>query len=152
MRIKKLLMIFPVIICLAACGSTPKTEISSEVMESTDAIEVQNGRSVEELKEIYPEFFALEGEPFKGIEVYVWQMAKDCYYCGLMFGTNRNKTDEEIWGLQEKALTVEEAKFILDKTGIEKSDIFVLPIAQPYSSYLYEINDEYREKVTKLFE
>lgn len=151
MQIKKLLLIIPLIICLAACGSTPTTEISS-VMEPTSAIEVQNVRSVEELKEIYPEFFTLEDEPFKGIEVYVWQMAENFYYCGLMFGTNRNKTDDEIWGLQEKALTVEEAKFILDKTGIEKSDIFVLPIAQPYSSYFYEINDEYKEKVAKLFE
>ena len=88
---------------------------------------------------------------FKGIEVYVWQMAEDSYQCGLMSGTNRNKTEEEITALAQKPLTVDEAKLILDELGVKGSDIIVIPVIQPYSSYHYEIDDEYRERVEKLF-
>ena len=69
-----------------------------------------------------------------------------------MSGTNRNKTEEEIWELQEKSLSVDEAKALLNELGINRNDIIVIPIAQPYSSYLYEIDSEYTEQVTKLFE
>lgn len=53
-----------------------------------------------------------------------------------MSGTNRNKTEEEIWELQERSLSVDEAKALLNELGINRDDIIVIPIAQPYSSYL----------------
>lgn len=84
-------------------------------------------------------------------EVYVWQMAEDSYRCGMMSSTNRNKTDEELWGLQGKSLSVEGAKAILHEIGVEGSDIIVIPIAQPYSSYMYEIDDAYKKNVANLF-
>lgn len=120
--------------------------------ESTQTAEVQGERTIEELKALYPDFFSIDGTPFKGIEVYVWQMSEDSFSCGLMFGTNRNKTAEEIWELQERALSVDEVNAILDEIGVEKSYVIVYPVIQPVSSYYYEIDDEYRETVSKLFE
>jgi hypothetical protein len=104
------------------------------------------------LKELYPEFFDREKPIAKGVEVYEWQMAEDTYSFGLMFGTNRSKTDEEIWDLQTRPLTLDEAKAILNECGVTKDEIFVIPVVQPVSSYAYEIDDAYRERVSKLFE
>lgn len=122
----------------------------SAAQSSNEKFERNNSVDIEELREKYPEYFELGTS--KGIEVYVWQMAENSYRCGMMSGTNRNKTDEEIWGLQVQSLSVEETKAILDAIGVEKSDIIFIPITQPYSSYLYEIDDAYKESVTKLFE
>lgn len=128
--------------------------INSDTVDTEQTQIAINETSVDmnKVKEKYPEFFEIEGEPFKGIEIYVWQMAEDLYYCGLMFGTNRNKSDDEIFALQEKALTVDETKTLLNDIGVSKDSIFVYPIAQPYSSYLYEIDDDYCNKVSELFD
>lgn len=115
-------------------------------------LNVDTSVSMKNIKEKYQEFFAIEGEPFKGIELYVWQMADGVYYCGLMFGTNRNKTHEEILALQEKALTVDETKALLSDLNVSNDTVVIYPIAQPYSSYLYAIDDAYRQKVSALFE
>ena len=79
-------------------------------------------------------------------------MAENSYYCGLMFGTNRNKSDDEIFALQEKALTVDETKALLNDMDVSKDSIFIYVVAQPYSSYLYEIDDDYCNKVSELFD
>ena len=123
---------------LSGCGSEEKES-------QTDSSSV----NMEELKESYPEYFELSD--FKGIEVYVWQMAENSYRCGLLGGTNREKTQEEIWNLEFKSLSIEQAKAILDELGTDKDDIVVIPVTQPFSSYAYEIDDEYRQKVTALF-
>ncbi len=90
---------------------------------------VDTSVSMENIKEKYPEFFMIEGEPFKGIELYVWQMADGVYYCGFMFGTNRNKTNEEILALQEKALTVDETKALLNEMNVSQDIVVIYPIA-----------------------
>ena len=132
------------VIALLGCGT------KSSESESDFKYEIDNSVSVEKLKEQYPEYFELSD--FKGIEVYVWQMEEESYRCGIMSGTNRDKTEEEIWELQERSLSVDEAKALLNELGINRNDIIVIPIAQPYSSYLYEIDSEYTERVKKLFE
>lgn len=101
-----------------------------------------------ELRTQYPEYFELSS--FKGIEIYVWQIVPDSYQCGIMSGTNRNKTDSEIASLNP--LTIEEAKLILDSLGVPKTERIVIPVVQQYSDYVYEIDDAYREKVQKLFD
>ena len=111
---------------------------------------VETKSEIEELRAKYPEYFEMSA--FKGIEVYVWEMAEGSYRCGLMSGTNRNKTKEEIWDLAQKSLSIYEAKLILNELGVKKEDIIVIPVVQSYSSYRYEIDDAYREKVKKLFE
>lgn len=106
------------VIALLGCGT------KNSESESDFKYEIDNSVSVEKLKEQYPEYFELSD--FKGIEVYVWQMAEESYRCGIMSGTNRNKTEEEIWELQEKSLSVDEAKALLNELGINRNDIIVI--------------------------
>lgn len=87
---------------------------------------------IDELKVKYPEYFELG--TFKGLEVYVWQMAEDDYRFGLMQGTNREKTLEEKMAL--KGATAEEMALILSTFDIEDDDIFVIPWQNPISSYM----------------
>ena len=84
------------------------------------------------LKEKFPEYFDLG--TFKGLEIYVWQMAEGQYSFGIMQGTNRNKTDEELMDL--KGATTEEMKAILSTYEIEEDDIFIIPWQNPISSYI----------------
>lgn len=69
--------------CSAVRAQTELTSESSYVSESKSEIEI--------LREKYPEYFKLSA--FKGIEIYVWEMAEGSYQCGMMSGTNRNKTE-----------------------------------------------------------
>ena len=82
------------------------------------------------MKEQYPEYFELS--PFKGIEVYAWETADGAYRCGMMSGTNRMKTDSEIQALEQKSLSIAEAKTVLEEIGVENDRIIVIPITQPY--------------------
>ncbi len=127
--------------CNAARGTTELTSVT--------AYESESKSDIEKLREKYPEYFKLSA--FKGIEIYVWEMAEGSYQCGMMSGTNRNKTKEEIRALAEKPLTIEEAKLILKELGIGQGYFIVIPVVQPVSSYSYRIDDAYREKVRKLF-
>lgn len=54
----------------------------------------------------------------KGLEVYVWQTADNVYYCGLLSGTNRGATEDEITDLAANSATVEEMKVILSSMMI----------------------------------
>ena len=157
MKTQELSLAAIVLLFLSSCASEP---ISSDmtgneynisaVVGTTGSDGIQSDININKLKEKYPEYF--EMSDFKGIEVYVWQMAENSYRCGMMSGTNRNKTEEEIMSLQSKSLSIDEAKAILNEIGVKKEDIIVMPISQPYSSYAYEINDEYIDRVHKLFE
>ena len=86
------------------------------------------------LRENYPEYFDLS--TFKGLEVYVWQMAPNSYSCGIMEGTNREKTLEEMMNL--KGASIDEMKAILSSYDIPKEDIIIIPWQNPVSSYLGE--------------
>ncbi len=101
------------------------------------------------LRERFPEYFDLS--TFKGLEVYVWQMAEDTYSCGVMEGTNRNKTHEEIAALARNPATIEEMKVILSSYGIPYENIFIAPCRQLYSDYYYTIDEAYQKKVNALF-
>lgn len=127
--------------CSAVRAQTELTSESSYVSESKSEIEI--------LREKYPEYFKLNA--FKGIEIYVWEMAEGSYQCGMMSGTNRNKTEEEIHALAERPLTIKEAKLILNELGIDKRFWFIIPVRQPVSSYHYRIDNAYTAKVWKLF-
>ena len=130
----------------AACSARRgETELDPETSYKTESIDY-----VAVLKQKYPEYFELK--QFKGVEIYVWEMAEGSYQCGMMSGTNRNKTEEEIWDLARKPLSIEDAKLILNACGIGKEYWSIIPVIQPHSSYRYEIGDAYREKVKKLFE
>ena len=102
------------------------TIYSMRVISQADSLEIDG------LRDKYPEYFALG--TFKGLEVYVWQMAENDYRFGLMQGTNREKTLEEKMALQ--GATAEEMALILSTFDIEDNDIFVIPWQNPISSYM----------------
>ena len=118
-----------------------KTSVLYELDEEPD---------MDKLREMYPEFFD-DDLPMKGVVVYVWQMSEDSYCFGLMQGRNTVTTDEEIWELADRPLTLNETKALLNECGVPQEEISVMPVVQPISSYAYEIDDEYREKVRGFF-
>ena len=89
---------------------------------------------MDSLRVKYPEYFDLS--TFKGLELYVWQMAPDSYSCGLMLGTNRNKTLEELINL--KGASIAEMRAILSTYDIDEKDIIIIPWQNPVSSYIAE--------------
>lgn len=97
----------------------------------------------------YPEYFGLDG--MKGVEVYVWQMGGNLYYCGALSGTNRLKTEEEIQGLFHNGATMEEMRTILELCEIERERVSIIPVRNPLSSYWYEIDIEYAKQINALF-
>ena len=98
---------------------------------------------LEMLQAEFPEYFGLPTD--KGLEVYVWQMTGSNYSFGLMAGTNRDKTFEELASL--KAATADEMKAILSTYGIPTNDIDIIPYRNPLSSYYYEIGESYVPRV-----
>ena len=89
---------------------------------------------MESLKAKYPEYFDLD--TFKGLEVYVWQIVPGSYSCGVMSGTNRNKTLEELMNL--KGATIAEMRAILSTYDIAEENVSVIPWQNPVSSYIAE--------------
>ncbi|MBQ5312172.1 MAG: hypothetical protein ILP19_09080 [Oscillospiraceae bacterium] len=148
----KKLMLVLLTALLCSCEAA-KTDTSVSQSAASGGI-----RDKETLRREYPEYFELGA--FKGIELYVWQDAPGSYRCGAMSGTNRNKTDEEIWALFPMGVSPEEMQVILssynadglyDFDGEKTMDVLLYPVIQPASSYAYTIDDSYRETVKSLF-
>ena len=106
---------------------------------------------MEQLKAKFPMYFDLPTD--KGLEVYIWQMAKNSYSCGLLPGRDRAYTQEELFDLHTAPASLEEMGAIvaLYQGEIAKEDVTVCPIYMPHSSYSYTIDDAYREKIENLF-
>ena len=104
----------------------------------------------EELRIRFPQYYDLITP--KGLEVYVWQTADNVYYCGLLPGTNRGATEDEITDLAANGATVEEMKVILSSYDDPYESIFIVPCIQPTSNYTYQIDDAYIQKVNALFD
>ena len=66
---------------LCACGRR-----AADVPDETGELP----KDGEPLAERVPQYFDLS--TFKGLEMYVWSMAEGSYRCGVLAGTNRNKT------------------------------------------------------------
>ena len=89
-------------------------------------------QTMDALEEKYPEYYGLS--TFKGLEVYVWQMSQGGYSFGVLPGTNREKTSQEIWEL--KGASVEEMRTILASYVIDEDSIIIIPVQNPLSSYI----------------
>ena len=90
--------------------------------------------ALESLKRSVPEYFDLDHS--NGLDVYVWQMAKDHYSFGLLphSETQREWISAELMNL--KGISVEDMRLILDTYGIAQEDIYVIPWQNPISSYI----------------
>ena len=104
------------------------------LLKDNDNIRSEAESDMDSLRAKYPEYFDLS--TFKGLELYVWQMAPDSYSCGLMLGTNRNKTLEELMNL--KGASIAEMRAILSTYDIDENDVFIIPWQNPISSYMPE--------------
>lgn len=80
----------------------------------------------------------------------MWQTAENCFYCGVLAGRNTVTSNEELWALFEKGVSIDEMKAVLS-TYDDDTYVSVIPIVQPLSSYGYEINDGYRNMIAKKF-
>ncbi len=106
-----------------------------------------HGRDLATLREQCPQYFGLS--VMKGLEIYVCSFAPDNFQYRIMEGTNRIKTDEEISVLP--GLTSEEVKTILATYDIGSESITIIASRNPLSSYYYEIDGEYANKVSEQF-
>lgn len=123
---------------------TPDAVIPTLTPDSAvDALQQEYKR----LEKQYPEYFGLDTS--KGLKVYAWQMSNDGYSCALLAGSD-NKTDVEIGGM--RGVTIEEMLLILNTYETEDNDIDVevVPFRNPLSSYWYEIDEAYTEKLVWL--
>lgn len=84
------------------------------------------------LRSRYPDYFDLPAD--KGLEVYVWQMAENSYSCGVLPGTDRERTLEELASL--KGATLGEMGTILSTYDIDADEIKVIPWQNPISSFI----------------
>ena len=109
--------------------------------------------NISSLKEKFPAYFDLG--TFKGLEIYVWQMAENAYSCGVLQGVNRNYSQGEIWALHENPASLEEMQAIiayyLEEGLAVKEDITLVPVTMPHSSYYYTIDDAYKAELNDLF-
>ncbi len=121
-------------------SSEPERLTSAECMivvrakfYETDVSDIGGGEiDMEGSRAKYPEYFDLD--TFKGLEVYVWQLAPGSYSCGVLPGTDREKTLEELMAL--KGASIEEMRLILSSYEIDEKDVFIIPWQNPISSYL----------------
>ncbi len=110
----------------------PETATPEEVGAGETGFAAPSAEDPDALREKYPEYFGLSA--FKGLEVCVWQLAEGSYSWGLMEGTNREKTNEELWEL--RGTSTEEMRLILASYDIPEENVFIRPIQKPYSSYV----------------
>lgn len=102
---------------------------------------------VSKLQEKYPQLFNVSTDG--GLTVYVWQMSEDRYSCYLVNTAEEVLSDNSF--AYDIGTTINEMRAILTTYDIDKKDIVVQPINNSFSSYYYEINDEYRTTVKELF-
>ncbi|MGN0636515.1 MAG: M56 family metallopeptidase [Acutalibacteraceae bacterium] len=120
--------------------------------DNTDDVPSRTEVPLDRLQEKYPLYFDLPVSD--GLAVYIWQMGEGNYSCVLLPGKDRNYTWEDLWDLHKSATTMEEMKGIAAaylSAGVSQSDVVLRPIQMPHSSYFYEINDAYLEKLNDLF-
>ena len=86
----------------------------------------------ETLKEKFPEYFGLSTA--KGLEVYVWETAPASCCFGLLAGTNREKTYEELFNL--KSASAAEMRAILSTYDIDESEVIIVLWQNPISNHL----------------
>ena len=113
-----------------------------------DADEYVGGpTNIGELKAKYPQFFNISTDG--GLTVYIWQMAKNSYYCYLANTSLEAVSDNSF--VYEVGATIAEMRAILTTYDIDRKDITVQPVINPLSSYYYEIDDEYRTRIKEMF-
>ena len=124
----------------------PLLSLEEESDPSNDPADAPNSTE-RALKEKYPQYFDCTTD--KGLEIYIWQMAANSYFCGLLPGKNSNYTDSTLMRLVPA--TIEEMRIIVASYHLPQEEVVILPFRNPISSYYYEIDDAYCQNLEDLF-
>lgn len=91
---------------------------------------------VDSLRAKFPQYFGIS--PENGLDVYVWQMAKNSYSFGLLPHSEKGRQtfDPELMNL--KGASADEMRAILSSYNISEKNIHVIPWQNPLSSYIGE--------------
>ena len=120
-----------------ADDATDNTEKATDE-KVTDTIdqnkEPQNSAQQDILVYLYPEYFGIDTS--NGLDIYVWQLAKDHYGFGLL----PHATDEKNWLdedlLELKGVSVDTMREILASYDLEGVEVYITPWQNPISSYI----------------
>lgn len=108
---------------------------------------------LESLRAKFPMYFDLDTS--NGLDVYIWQMAKDSYSCALLPHKESDYSREDIWNLHKGPASIFEMQMIVHyymaDHDIFRDDVHIIPIQMPISSYAYIIDDAYIEGLNILF-
>ena len=105
------------------------------------------GCSDQALRQEYPEYYDLPTD--KGLDLYMWETEGGSYCCGLLPGTNRNKSYTEIYKLIQNSATIAQMRTILSSYDIEETAVSIFPLTVTLSGFEYAI--ELREHYSVVF-
>ncbi len=109
--------------------------------------QLSDSAPLEALKTSYPEFFGLNTD--SGLTVYVWQMSENGYSCHLSSGAPSASSYQEF--PFQLSVSISEMQLILSTYNISRDQIHLEPIICFASSYIYTIDDAYRQKLEEKF-
>lgn len=108
---------------------------------------------MEALKDKLPTYFDLNTS--KGLEVYIWQMAENSYSCGLLPGKKNGQTQEDLLHLSMSPASIEQMRLIIadyiSNNKVSRNDVAIYALQMPYSSYAYNMDEAYVQKLSELF-
>ena len=125
---------------------TPAAQDPSASLPPWETDDAADPADLDALRNKHPDYFGLPTK--KGLQVFVWQMARDHYACAL-FADGETPADETLW--TAKGTTIPEMRMILDAYALPPEKIRIVPFVQPYSSYAYVIDDAYVTALRQLF-
>lgn len=128
---------------------TKEDKSTDEIIKYT-RIDVKTGRNLGEmpqsLKSIYPDYYDLSIK--KGLTVYVWKTLGGDYCFSLAAGDDERdlilKTDPKPGLL---GVSLNDMREIISSYDISESDVTLVPINHPLSSYIWDYEREFGEKV-----
>lgn len=118
-KILLFLLALLIIFSISGCKSIFNIELGEQKIQNGN-VQINHGLNIENVPGVNNESELSESNlelyynlnTAKGIELYVWKIERDIY-CGIMAGTNRNKTDDEIENIKQHPATLEQMKSIL---------------------------------------
>ncbi len=117
--------------------------------DNTVTTQADDLKSVAKLRELYPQFFGLSADD--GLLVYIWQMGEDNYRCYLTTVAEDAVSDQSFAFSHQESASITDMCTILATYPAEQDTITIRPVQNPLSSYHYEIDGAYTQKVKERF-
>lgn len=126
--------LIPLILCVlllsavSACATNVPKPTEPTAVPSNGSPAPVSERTVSELREQYPEYFNLD--TMKGLELYLWRADDNNVYCGLLPGTERVKTNDEIRVMETRGVLPEEMRDIMSTYGLGKGSVLMICLSR----------------------